>query len=107
MGEHHRSIEFGTRGLRINREDVELNTVTHYYMGLAYHHVGQYDQSIAFLRRALSIIREERFKYERFGTAFVLSVICRIWLAQCSAQLGRFSDGKTLAEHLRVNYFYA
>ena len=98
MGEHHRSIEFGTRGLRINREDVELNTVTHYYMGLAYHHVGQYDQSIAFLRRALSIIREERFKYERFGTAFVLSVICRIWLAQCSAQLGRFSDGKTLAE---------
>jgi class 3 adenylate cyclase/tetratricopeptide (TPR) repeat protein len=98
MGEHHRSIEFGTRGLRINRDDVELNTVTHYYMGLAYHHVGQYDQSIAFLRRALSIIREERFKYERFGTAFVLSVICRIWLAQCSAQLGRFNDGKTLAE---------
>ena len=48
VGEHHRSIELGTRGLRINRDDVELNTVTHYYMGLAYHHVGQYDQSIAF-----------------------------------------------------------
>jgi tetratricopeptide (TPR) repeat protein len=98
MGEHHRSIEFGTRGLQINRDDVELNTVTHYYMGLAYHHVGQYDQSIASLRRALSVTQEERFKYERFGTANVLSVICRIWLAQCSAQLGRFKDGKTLAE---------
>jgi class 3 adenylate cyclase/tetratricopeptide (TPR) repeat protein len=98
MGEHHRSIEFGTRSLQINRDDVELNTVTHYYMGLAYHHVGQYDQSIASLRRALSVIQEERFKYERFGTAFVLSVICRIWLAQCSAQLGHFKDGKTLAE---------
>ncbi|HSE87524.1 MAG TPA: AAA family ATPase, partial [Candidatus Binatia bacterium] len=98
MGEHHRSIEFGTRALRINRDDVELNTVTHYYMGLAYHHVGQYDQSIASLRRALSVAQEERFKYERFGTAFVLSVICRIWLAQCFAQLGRFKDGKTLAE---------
>ena len=98
MGEHHRSIEFGTRGLRINRDDVELNTVTHYYMGLAYHHVGQYDQSIASLRRALSVTQEERFKYERFGTAFVLSVICRIWLAQCSAQLGQFKDGKSLAE---------
>ena len=94
MGEHHRSIEFGTRGLQINRDDVELNTVTHYYMGLAYHHVGQYDQSIASLRRALSVTQEERFKYERFGTAFVLSVICRIWLAQCSAQLGHFKDGK-------------
>jgi tetratricopeptide (TPR) repeat protein len=98
VGEHHRSIEFGTRGLRINRDDVELNTVTHYYMGLAYHHVGQYDQSIAFLRRALSVTQEERFKYERFGTANVLSVICRIWLAQCSAQLGHFKEGKTLAE---------
>jgi tetratricopeptide (TPR) repeat protein len=98
MGEHHRSIEFGTRGLRINRDDVELNTVTHYYMGLAYHHVGQYDQSIASLRRALSVIQEDRYKYERFGTAFVLSVICRIWLAQGSAQLGHFKDGKTLAE---------
>jgi tetratricopeptide (TPR) repeat protein len=98
MGEHHRSIEFGTRGLQINHDDVELNTVTHYYMGLAYHHVGQYDQSIASLRRAFSVIEEERFKYERFGTAFVLSVICRIWLAQCSAQLGRFDEGKTLAE---------
>jgi class 3 adenylate cyclase/tetratricopeptide (TPR) repeat protein len=98
MGEHLRSIEFGTRGLRINRDDVELNTVTHYYMGLAYHHIGQYDQSIASLRRALSVAQEERFKYERFGTAFILSVICRIWLAQCFAQLGRFKDGKTLAE---------
>jgi class 3 adenylate cyclase/tetratricopeptide (TPR) repeat protein len=98
MGEHHRSIEFGTRGLEINRNDVELNTVTHYYIGLAYHHVGQYDQSMASLRRALTVTEEERFRYERFGTAFVLSVICRIWLAQCSAQLGRFNDGKTLAE---------
>jgi class 3 adenylate cyclase/tetratricopeptide (TPR) repeat protein len=98
MGEHHRSIEFGTRALQINRDDVELNAVTHYYMGLAYHHIGQYDQSIASLKRALSVTEQGRFKYERFGTAFVLSVICRIWLAQCSAQLGYFKEGKTVAE---------
>jgi class 3 adenylate cyclase/tetratricopeptide (TPR) repeat protein len=98
VGEHHRSIELGTRGLRINHDDVELNTVTHYYMGVAFHHMGRYDQSIDFLRRALAVTQEERFKYERFGTANVLSVICRIWLAQCSAQLGHFEDGKTLAE---------
>ena len=98
VGEHHRSIELGTRGLRINNDDVELNTVTHYYMGVAFHHMGQYDQSIDFLRRALSVTQEERFKYERFGTANVLSVICRIWLAQCCAQLGHFKDGKSLAE---------
>ena len=98
VGEHRRSIELGTRGLQINLDDVELNTVTHYYMGVAFHHMGRYDQSIDFLRRALSVTQEERFKYERFGTANILSVICRIWLAQCSAQLGHFKDGKTLAE---------
>ncbi|HSF59010.1 MAG TPA: AAA family ATPase [Candidatus Binatia bacterium] len=98
VGEHHRSIELGTRGLQINHDDLELNTVTHYYMGVAFHHMGRYDQSIDFLRRALSVTQEDRFKYERFGTANVLSVICRIWLAQCSAQLGHFKDGKTLAE---------
>jgi tetratricopeptide (TPR) repeat protein len=98
VGKHDRSIEFGTRGLGINRNDVELNTATHYYMGAEYYHVGQYDRSIAFLRQALSVTEEERFKYERFGTAFTLSVSCRIWLAQCSAQLGRFKDGKSVAE---------
>ena len=51
-----------------------------------------------FSGEALSVTQEERFKYERFGTAFVLSVICRIWLAQCSAQLGHFKEGKTVAE---------
>ena len=57
VGEHHRSIELGTRSLRINRDDVELNTVTHYYMGVAFHHMGRYDQSIDFLRRALGHTR--------------------------------------------------
>src|SRR5215467_3634827 len=99
VGKHDRSIEFGTRGLRINRDDLELNTATQYYMGAEYHHVGQYDRSIAFLRQALAVTEEERFKYERFGTAFVLSVSCRIWLAQCYAELGRFKDGKAVAEN--------
>src|SRR5215813_3333711 len=99
VGQHDRSIEFGTRGLRVNREDVELNTATHYLMGAEYHLVGQYDRSIDFLRQALSVTDEERFKYERFGTAFVLSVSCRIWLAQCAAQLGRFKEGENVAEN--------
>ena len=99
VGQHDRSIEFGTRGLRVNREDVELNTATHYLMGAEYHLVGQYDRSIDFLRRALSVTDEECFKYERFGTAFVLSVSCRIWLAQCAAQLGRFKEGENVAEN--------
>jgi tetratricopeptide (TPR) repeat protein len=98
MGEHNRSIEFGKRALDINRHDSELNIVTHYYLGLAYHHVGLFDESIASLRRAVSMTEGGRFQYERFGTAFVLSVVCRNWLAQGFAQLGRFKDAQALVE---------
>jgi tetratricopeptide (TPR) repeat protein len=98
VGDHQRSVESGTRALEINRDDLELNTVTHYYMGVALHHMGQYDRSIAMLNRALSVVNDPRFKYERFGTATVISVICRSWLTQCFAQLGRFSEGISTAE---------
>jgi class 3 adenylate cyclase/tetratricopeptide (TPR) repeat protein len=98
VGAHDRSIEAGTRALRINRDDMELNTVTHYYMGVAFHHTGQYEQSITMLNRALSVVKDQRFKHERFGTATVISVICRSWLTQCFAQLGEFKDGIPIAE---------
>ena len=98
VGDHDRSIDSGTRGLRINRDDMELNTVTHYYMGVAFHHMGEYDQSITMLDRALSVVNDQRFKHERFGTASVISVICRSWLTQCFAQLGAFKDGIPIAE---------
>ncbi|TMA92389.1 MAG: hypothetical protein E6J74_20505 [Deltaproteobacteria bacterium] len=98
VGDHDRSIESGTRALRINRDDMELNTVTHYYMGVAFHHTGQYEQSITMLNRALSVVKDQRFKHERFGTATVISVICRSWLTQCFAQVGEFKDGIPIAE---------
>jgi class 3 adenylate cyclase/tetratricopeptide (TPR) repeat protein len=98
VGAHDHSIESGTRALRINRDDTELNTVTHYYMGVAFHHMGQYDQSITMLNRALSVVKDQPFQYERFGTATVISAICRSWLTQCFAQRGEFKDGIPIAE---------
>ena len=50
VGDHQRSIESGSRALEINRDDPELNTVTHYYMGVALHHMGQYDRSVAYAK---------------------------------------------------------
>ena len=99
VGNHDRSIESGgMRALRINRDDIELNTVTHYYMGVAFHHMGQYDQSITMLDRALAVVKDQRLQHERFGTATVISVICRSWLTQCFAQLGEFKQGTPIAE---------
>ena len=98
VGEHGRAIESGARGLHFNNGDLELNTVTYYYMGLTYHHMGQYQQSITTLSQALDAVNDERYKYESFGTAGILSVLCRIWLTQCFAQLGKFKDGIPIAE---------
>ena len=50
------------------------------------------------LNRALSVVNDPRFKYERFGTATVISVICRSWSTQCFAQLGQFNEGIPIAE---------
>jgi tetratricopeptide (TPR) repeat protein len=98
VGEHTRAIESGARGLHFNNGDLELNTVTYYYMGLTYHHMGQYKQSITTLNQALYAVNDERYLYERFGTANVISVICRCWLTQCFAQLGEFKEGISIAE---------
>ncbi len=98
VGEHGRAIESAVHGLDSNKGDLELNTVTYYYMGLTYHHMGQYRQSIATLNQVLDAVNDERYKFERFGTAGVLSVICRVWLTQCFAQLGDFKDGLASAE---------
>lgn len=95
-GEHLRSIEVGRRGLEINRT-AEPNIVSHYFMGLEHHHVGQYRESIQFLKHVLARTRDARFRHERFGTAFVLQVNCRTWLAQSAAQLGEFEYGQNLA----------
>jgi class 3 adenylate cyclase/tetratricopeptide (TPR) repeat protein len=98
IGEHGRAIDLGTRALQFNRGDLELNSVTQYYIGQAFHHMGQYEQSIKMLNQALYAINDERFKYERFGTANIISVICRCWLTQCFAQLGHFKDGIATAD---------
>ena len=47
-------------------EHLDLHIVAHYFLGVAYHNVGQYDQAVGLLERALSLIGERKF--ERFGT---------------------------------------
>jgi class 3 adenylate cyclase/tetratricopeptide (TPR) repeat protein len=98
VGDHSRAIESGVRGLQFNKGDLELNTVTHYYMGVTYHHMGRYQQSIATMNQALYAVNDERYKYERFGTANVIAVICRSWMTQSLAQLGEFKEGVSVAE---------
>src|SRR6266542_374213 len=98
VGEHERAISSCQRALGFNSADLELNSVTHYYLGQAHHYLGQYERSMEALNYALTLIRDEKYTYERFGTAYILSVISEVWLVQCLAELGEFSEGLVHAQ---------
>jgi len=98
-GDPERAIEIGKRALKLGviQADPASNTVTYYYLGAAYNKTGQYDLAIEVLTRGVKNIGADR-RHERFGTAAVLSVICRSHLVQCLAATGRFSEGALFGE---------
>jgi predicted ATPase len=97
-GDPERAIEIGQRALRLNavQNDLSSSTVTNYYLGAAYNKTGQYALAVEALQRAVHNISANR-RNDRFGTAAVLSVICRSHLVQCLAAMGRFEEGKKFA----------
>src|SRR5215472_1373382 len=96
-GKHDQAIIHGRRALSSNKDCAELNSVSYYYLGQAYHHKGDYHQSIDMLKRTLSLVSEGPDKYEHFGTASIISVISRVWLVQSLTELGSFRDGISYA----------
>lgn len=98
-GDPERAIEIGQRALKLGaiQADVASSTVTYYYLGAAYNKTGQYDLAIDVLSRGIDNIGTER-RHERFGTAAVLSVICRSHLTQCLSATGRFAEGMRRGE---------
>jgi tetratricopeptide (TPR) repeat protein len=92
QGNSERAINCAKQALNLTKapEHLDLHIVAHYFLGVAYHNVGQYDQAIGVLERALSLIGNR--KYELFGMPGIVSVICRAWLVRCLAQIGRFDE---------------
>jgi tetratricopeptide (TPR) repeat protein len=98
-GDPERAIQIGQRALSLPtvQSDRASSTVAYYYLGAAYNKTGQYEQAIdALLHGIKNVVGERRF--ERFGTAAVLSVICRSHLVQCLAATGRFKEGVAYGE---------
>lgn len=97
-GQHDRALSTAERALALNTDIIELNAVTQYYMGLESHHVGQYHRSIQVLSRLIDSVSVGSYRHHRFGTATILSVICRTWLVQSLAAIGAFRDGISHAQ---------
>jgi class 3 adenylate cyclase/tetratricopeptide (TPR) repeat protein len=99
VGDPERAIEIGQRALSLNtvRSDPAASAVTYYYLGAAFNKTGQYDQAIANLMRGVQNVDGD-LRHKRLGTAAVLSVTCRSHLAQCLAEIGKFSEGASYGE---------
>ena len=98
-GDPERAIEIGKRALGLGavQADIASSTVAYYYLGAAYNKTGQYGRAIEALLRGVKNV-EGNLRHEKFGTAAVLSVICRSHLVQSLALTGRFHEGITRAE---------
>jgi class 3 adenylate cyclase/tetratricopeptide (TPR) repeat protein len=99
IGDPERAIQFGRRALALPaaHNDTALNAVANYYLGAAYNKLGEYTTAIDVLQQGIKNVDGE-LRSERFGTALVLSVICRSHLVQCLAALGRFAEGVCYGE---------
>lgn len=71
-------------------ECLDSHIVAHYFLGVAYHNLGEYAQSVKVLQRVLPLIGNRKF--ELFGTTGSVYVISRAWLIRALAQLGRFGE---------------
>jgi class 3 adenylate cyclase/tetratricopeptide (TPR) repeat protein len=92
-GEHQRAVEAGERALTLAESlgDFHLRTLATYYVGLAWYALGDSRRAIGFLEKNVESL-EGDLAFERFGMAAPTSIVSRVWLAWCLAELGEFGE---------------
>jgi tetratricopeptide (TPR) repeat protein len=98
-GDQDRAIEAGQRALAIAtaRTDVMLQVETEFYLGQAYHALGDYRRAMDIFRRTIHAL-ESDLSRRRFGMFY--TAVCRVWLVWCLAETGAFAEGVTLAHDM-------
>jgi class 3 adenylate cyclase/tetratricopeptide (TPR) repeat protein len=93
MGQPDHAIDTGQRALAMAKSlgDVALEVQAVYYLGLAYHLLGDFRQAVEALGRNVTFL-EGQLVRERFGLPYLPSVFSRTWLAWCLAELGSFAE---------------
>jgi DNA-binding NtrC family response regulator/tetratricopeptide (TPR) repeat protein/class 3 adenylate cyclase len=93
-GDHERAVTLGRRALGIAEtlQDFPLQVRTNFYVGQAYHALGDYRRAIGVLRGIMDSLEGE-LGQARLGMAGLPSVFARTWLVWCLAELGDFTEG--------------
>jgi len=94
LGDHDRVVADNQRALAIatNLGDFALEAPANFALGLAYYGLGEYRQAAGTLKSAIASLQGERM-YGRYATAGLTSVLTRMALAWCEAELGSFAEG--------------
>ena len=104
IGKYHEALEAGERSLAIARDvgDFALQVAANFYLGAAYHALGDYRRGIDFLTQDLASL-EGDLSQERFGLSAAPSILSRAWWVLCLAELGEFAKGIRIGdEALRI-----
>ncbi len=94
MGQYDRAVEAGQRALAVAGTDGDhaLQISTNFFLGQAYHSLGDYRQAIKFEKRNVEVLKGDLIR-ERFLLFGLPSAMSRTWLAWSLAELGEFAEG--------------
>src|SRR5262249_27844339 len=102
VGEAQRACAASQRGLASSADlrDTGLQAPASFFVGEAYHALGDYGRAIAVLRGSLRLLHD-RPRWERVGSGSIAAVAARVWLAWCLAEQGAFAEGRACVEEAR------
>ena len=104
IGAYDQAVAAAQRALALaaTSGEVVLQAQANQRLGTAYHAQGDYRRAIDCVTQTVASLEGAR-RYEHFGQVFLPAVASRARLAVCHAELGMFTEGRTLGEEgLRI-----
>jgi tetratricopeptide (TPR) repeat protein len=99
ISDHKRAVASGQRALDLaaGLDSFDLQVTTQFYLGVAYHSLGDYPRAIDVLRKNVTSLTGDLL-YERIGLPYLPAVFSRKWLVWCMAERGEFAEGMMHSE---------
>jgi class 3 adenylate cyclase/tetratricopeptide (TPR) repeat protein len=99
MGELDRAVESGERALTLATAfgDFALEVMATFFLGTAYHALGDYRRAVDCFRRNVASLTGDLIR-ERFGMTGLPAVMSHTWSVSCLTALGAFDEGTVRGE---------
>jgi class 3 adenylate cyclase/tetratricopeptide (TPR) repeat protein len=102
VGDAQHAVAASQRALASGADlgDIGLQATASFFLGEAYHALGDYGRAIEVLRGSLRLLQGLP-RFERFGSGSIAAVAAETWLAWCLAEQGAFVEGRAYVEEAR------